>query len=1254
MRAALYALLFTLALTGARAPAHAQERIKGELAIATDAGYLRLIFRLDEEVTAKVRVSGAIMVITFDKPVSIAVDRINASAPAYVSASRLDPDGKAIRIALARAVKVNSIPAAERLYVDIMPDNWAGVIPGLPQEVVDDLSRRTREAERQLKSQRMVAKQKQMQTVRVKVANQPTFVRYVFDVPDQVNAMPERSDGKLIINFDQQVKWDLADAKAALPSTLESIDTETDFGSASVTFTLNGTPHIRAFREEGSIVVDVGTGLVKPKAQMLEGAANIAATAPETVPAVEPPEAAPIKDATSKEVPALKDAPAAEQMAKPTWPASPPPLIDAAPPAPAKTAQNAPAPQAPPRLAAIPPEVAAPVAVAPVVAVPVVTAPAMTKLAEAPAMAAAPRPAPNPDAPVVAMVTRNGGGLKVELPFAAPTPSAVFRRADVLWMVFDSPAKIDVTALTADSADLIRSAEFTRGLDGEGIVRVRLARPLLASLSGDGPSWVVNIGENVVAPSRPLTVARTAAGKGRASIVIPFADPVRIHRMGDPGFGDQIMVVTALGPARGFIKSQDFVELRTLASTHGVVVQPIADDIAAELSTDKITIGRPSGLSISPTLLGAQQQVAPNFRGMTFDTQLWGFDRQAKFSERQAELIRLAASAPPTQRKPARFNLARFYLAQEMPAEAKAVLDVAMADDRNNSDDVTGSILRSIANVMLDRPEEALKELTAPGVGDQQEAPLWRAIAYARQGKWDEARKGFKNADGTLGALPVQLQRMAISQALRSAIEVRDFPGATRMVNELETIGVPPELEPSIAVLTGRLNEGIGRNEDALTSYRTASSSNDRRSAAQGRLRETLLLFGSGDMPRQDVIHQLETITTVWRGDETEVEGLKLLAHLYTEDGRYREAFHTMRTAMRAHPNSDLTRKIQDEAASTFDTLFLAGKGDALPPIEALGLFYDFRELTPVGSRGDEMIRRLADRLVSVDLLDQATELLQHQVDHRLKGAGRAQVATRLATIYLMNRKPDRALAALQNTRVSDLANELRDQRLLLEARAISDIGRHGLALELIANINSREAIRLRSDILWAAKRWRDAAEQIELLYGERWREFTPLNDGERVDILRAAIGYQLSEETLSLNRLREKYAAKMADGPDRRAFDVVSAPIGAAAAEFQDVAKRVSNADTLSAFLADMRKRYPENLPPPQPKDAPPLAEKPKAPISKIDAPEKAAQAAPKKPDVAASALPPKPPAGTPLKPDMTSTGSIKPRLPKAIEAQR
>ena len=51
------------------------------------------------------------------------------------------------------------------------------------------------------------------------------------------------------------------------------------------------------------------------------------------------------------------------------------------------------------------------------------------------------------------------------------------------------------------------------------------------------------------------------------------------------------------------------------------------------------------------------------------------------------------------------------------------------------------------------------------------------------------------------------------------------------------------------------------------------------------------------------------------------------------------------------------------------------------PPVsavDALSLYYDFRDLTPIGRKGDEMIRTLADRLVALDLLDQALVIAPH------------------------------------------------------------------------------------------------------------------------------------------------------------------------------------------------------------------------------------------------------------------------------------
>jgi hypothetical protein len=234
------------------------------------------------------------------------------------------------------------------------------------------------------------------------------------------------------------------------------------------------------------------------------------------------------------------------------------------------------------------------------------------------------------------------------------------------------------------------------------------------------------------------------------------------------------------------------------------------------------------------------------------------------------------------------------------------------------------------------------------------------------------------------------------------------------------------------------------------------------------------------------------------------------------------------------------------------------------------------------------MIRRLADRLVSVDLLDQAADLLQYQVDHRLEGAARAQVAARLAMVYLMNRKPDRAIAALRTTRIADLAGELRQQRLLLEARAQSDVGRRDLALDIISNLTGREAIRLRSDIYWASRRWREASEQIELYYGDRWRDFTPLTSSEKSDIIRAVIGYALAEDTLGLGRFREKYAPLMSGTADKIAFDTASKPASGNSAEFEQIARMAAKVDTLDGFLREMKSRFPDmTARPPLPPEA-------------------------------------------------------------------
>jgi len=100
----------------------------------------------------------------------------------------------------------------------------------------------------------------------------------------------------------------------------------------------------------------------------------------------------------------------------------------------------------------------------------------------------------------------------------------------------------------------------------------------------------------------------------------------------------------------------------------------------------------------------------------------------------------------------------------------------------------------------------------------------------------------------------------------------------------------------------------------------------------------------------------------------------------------------------------------------TFVTRYNKEGADAMPPLEALSLFYEFRDLVPLGRGGRPDDPYLADRLVKIDLLDRAAMLLDHQIRNRLQGEERSRVGARLAQVYLMNHLPDKALETLKTT----------------------------------------------------------------------------------------------------------------------------------------------------------------------------------------------------------------------------------------------
>jgi hypothetical protein len=299
------------------------------------------------------------------------------------------------------------------------------------------------------------------------------------------------------------------------------------------------------------------------------------------------------------------------------------------------------------------------------------------------------------------------------------------------------------------------------------------------------------------------------------------------------------------------------------------------------------------------------------------------------------------------------------------------------------------------------------------------------------------------------------------------------------------------------------------------------------------------------------------------------------MASLYVQEKRYGDAFAVMRHSIEAFPKEKLAMQIQDDMKQVFKNLFLHGESEKLQAVPALALFYGNRELTPVGRLGDEMIRRLTDRLISVDLLDQAAELLDHQVNKRLKGIARAQVATRLAMVHLLNRKPGLALRVVRRTRQAGLPDDLRESRNLIEARALGELGRAAAAVEILNTMEGDSVERLKADSYWTAREWKNAGKQLEKVLGGRWRDPEPLSDTERFNVLRAAISYSLADDQFALDRLGKKFYPKLVKTKDAESFLLVTKPVKSQGVAFRNLAKEIAAIDTLDAFMKEFRASY-------------------------------------------------------------------------------
>jgi hypothetical protein len=1095
----------------------AADRVAGN----AQGGYRRLSFTFERPANVTASATGAVLAIAFDRKPNLDIAAVTAAAPGLITSGHADGDGKTLRFALSQPVRLHVSQQGLKAVVDLAPADFNGVMPDLPPppkpappKPIDPAS---------------------LPQIKLRAGGYSNFTRLVFDWSKDVPYSVFAGAGKLTVKFGVPARMDLSILSKFPPAWVKNAAWRLDGGSTLVEFTTDSDSGYHDFRDGHHVVLDILAPKTDAAAYVPPSESGITAKPQVTKMAAgaSAAQAKVIADAAArlagKKPQAAKPADTADAKARP----------DAQADAKADAKTDTKAGDGKPG-----------------------TKTADAKPAEA--MAALDQPG------AVGQRTKTGASLS----FRGAGAAAVFVRGTTAWVVLENAPAPDAAGLQKALDGFATTVEASAN-PGLAVLRIGLKTPAKIAAHAEGQTLRVTIGGDVASDAIAIGFARNQADPKRTSLTTTLPRADKVFQIVDPASGDTLSVVPS---AAGYAVStqKTFAAFAALPTAQGLVIAPYADDLAIGVAGTRVTLSRPGGMALTPPqapVANSPAALAHIAGGPSFlDLAKWGKENGGSFLASERALNHAIATVPPSQMNSARLRLARFYLAQDFGAEALGLVNLIQSSDPALKGDIQLATMRAAAEVQMGRYRDARNELAGPQFDNDRHAAFWRGLADAGLNNWKAAHDELEAADAVLSRYPLEWRARAILADAEAALELSRLDLA-----DAALLRLPKTLPPAMAIEArldkARVTAAEDRYDAAVPEFAAVEKTGDERQQAAAIYYRTDAGLRAGAIPPKQAIDILEQLRFRWRGDGLELKTLRKLASLYFKKGDWQDGLKTLRVATQNF-SGDAARAAQDDMRAAFISLYLKGAADKLSPVQSLAMFYDNIDLTPIGPDGDEMIRRMADRLIAVDLLAPASTLLAYQVDKRLDGVAKAQVATRLAAVQLMDAKPGDAIATLRGSEITGLPGDMVHARLILEARAFAALKQYDNALDLIAVDDSADTRQLRADIYWESGNWAVAGQKIEELLNARGGD-APLTAPERMDALRAAVAYSLADDEKSLERLGAAFAPKLKGTPDATLFAVLIQPIDMHGLAFRDAAAKIASVNTLKSFMADFQKKF-------------------------------------------------------------------------------
>jgi hypothetical protein len=471
--------------------------------------------------------------------------------------------------------------------------------------------------------------------------------------------------------------------------------------------------------------------------------------------------------------------------------------------------------------------------------------------------------------------------------------------------------------------------------------------------------------------------------------------------------------------------------------------------------------------------------------------------------------------------------------------------------------------LAAVAALLAWHPEQA-GAIEDPRLSGSDEVTLWRAVRDA------ELHTDTERAASEFAATwPLILTyRPALQERLLPlAAETMVGGGAVKQAAAL-LAGSPHD--PALALARGMLAQSDGHTDAALAIYDALSVGKDRLARVRAARRAVELRLASNKIDAAGAADEMEKLLVAWQGDKRELSLRERLAELRTQAGRWRSALALLRET--EHDFPDQTADIHGRMQRIFAAALGDRRSDALPPLEFVALVGENTDLLPAGPDGDVLAARLADRLLLLDLPEQAEPLLEKLMRAAAAGAGRAGIGARLAALRLGQGNAAGALAALSESSADDLPAAMTERRTLLLAEAEARNGDVSGAVAALSALGTAASDEKRATILEQAQNWAGAEGALKDYVGKMVPDTGNLDDAQRRTLIRLAAAAGRAADQTVLATLRQQDDSRMGTGPLADMFRLLTADPVHGVADLRRSAQETALAHALPEDLKAVR----------------------------------------------------------------------------------